>query len=577
MEARSLTSVNNLAANPPQYPVNPTDERQDPLTLYISRVPGTRDVILSPFKPQLKIVSSEDVASCLYYIHLERPSSDLSSPAPIRDDGFRSSSDEGSSARNIPRKPLPESAKPMPPSNRDRFLPVPGNENQDPMRPRGHTISSSVDAGRATPPAYDRDPRRSLDERPNEHKLASSSLRRQNTVSRRPNGPRNIGPRTMRTPPAPLTDKPLPAFPESRTKMDDGRVPFQEPNPKRGSYTSRSPSPRKQADSTFTNPFTLALIRRDPSTGNQWNVGHVSSYQSETLQPDQDESGPFLPNVPPVAHSQTPAANPPINIQIETLGYGRFRNMPTRRSFDIGPGDGIPADERVPRNEGAVLSRQVLMGYAKSWSSNFREKWNQEPREHSRHGSVTSVNSVASGDLVPEPQSALGQPGPGMRPRGYVFTSPWNGRCEFRTGTTGRSLRCYHILHDEKPALNALIEQGVPVQQLGGAMALSELRFNLPSAELFKSPEGREEVKAQLQGHFNKLLQKFDGRNESEDDDGMVSPFDVNLGKEKAGGGNRGKRAKMGKLIIYPNGMKMLDLVVAANMGLWWRAWEKSF
>lgn len=111
-------------------------------------------------------------------------------------------------------------------------------------------------------------------------------------------------------------------------------------------------------------------------------------------------------------------------------------------------------------------------------------------------------------------------------------------------------------------------------------MALSELRFNLPSVELFKSPEGREEVKSQVQGHFNKLLQKLDektNRNNNDYDDGMISPFDVNLGKEKAGGGNRGKRAKMGKLIIYPDGMKMLDLVVAANMGVWWGAWEKSF
>lgn len=106
-------------------------------------------------------------------------------------------------------------------------------------------------------------------------------------------------------------------------------------------------------------------------------------------------------------------------------------------------------------------------------------------------------------------------------------------------------------------------------------MAMSELRFNLPTSELFKSPEGREEVKTQLQGHFNKLLGR-DDRNDAYDD-GMVSPFDINLGKEKAGGGNRGKRAKLGKLIIYPDGLKMLDLLVSANMGLWWQAWEKSF
>ena len=41
-EARSLTVINDLAANPPQYPERPSDERQGALTLYISRVPGTR-------------------------------------------------------------------------------------------------------------------------------------------------------------------------------------------------------------------------------------------------------------------------------------------------------------------------------------------------------------------------------------------------------------------------------------------------------------------------------------------------------------------------------------------------------
>jgi hypothetical protein len=42
VEARSLTALNQLAANPPQYPKKPNEVKQDILTLYISRVPGTR-------------------------------------------------------------------------------------------------------------------------------------------------------------------------------------------------------------------------------------------------------------------------------------------------------------------------------------------------------------------------------------------------------------------------------------------------------------------------------------------------------------------------------------------------------
>jgi hypothetical protein len=54
MEARSLASINYLAANPPQYPVKPNEDRLEPLTLYISRVPGTRGELPSnpPPPPQ---------------------------------------------------------------------------------------------------------------------------------------------------------------------------------------------------------------------------------------------------------------------------------------------------------------------------------------------------------------------------------------------------------------------------------------------------------------------------------------------------------------------------------------------
>jgi len=42
VEARSLSSLTTLAANPPRYPRNPTQEIQEPLVLYIARVPGSR-------------------------------------------------------------------------------------------------------------------------------------------------------------------------------------------------------------------------------------------------------------------------------------------------------------------------------------------------------------------------------------------------------------------------------------------------------------------------------------------------------------------------------------------------------
>lgn len=52
--------------------------------------------------------------------------------------------------------------------------------------------------------------------------------------------------------------------------------------------------------------------------------------------------------------------------------------------------------------------------------------------------------------------------------------------------------------------------------------------------------------------------------------------LDLSLGQELAGGGFGGKRAKLGKLIIEDEGQKMIDLLVAANMALWWKAYDKS-
>ncbi|RSL44062.1 hypothetical protein CEP53_011407, partial [Fusarium sp. AF-6] len=227
-----------------------------------------------------------------------------------------------------------------------------------------------------------------------------------------------IGPRPMSSPATnPENDKPLPPppGPYQATNFDHMIKANQVPG---RATLNRSPSPRITYEGK---PFTLALIRRDPSTGNQWNVAHVSSIQPDGPQPDQDDGNPLFGSVPPVAQSPS-NGNAPINVQIETLGYGKFRGMPARRSFDAGPG----ADSNQPRDGGVVLQRQVAMGYTKSWTSNWREKLNQEGRGHGRSGSVGSMDSVGETQSPTEPQISM-QPGPGLRPRGHIFTSPWNG------------------------------------------------------------------------------------------------------------------------------------------------------
>ena len=268
-------------------------------------------------------------------------------------------------------------------------------------------------------------------------------------------------------------------------------------------------------------------------------------------------------------------ASPPIDIEIETSGYAKFRRMPLRRSGEVINREAIlaaAAEDTPSRNDIGVFSRQIVMGYSKSLTANIKEKFQrmeQAGRSRLRSDSAASVDSAISDTPLGELH--------GMKARGYTFTSPWDGKCEFRTGSAGRSVQCRHTLYDGAAAVyNPLMaDQGIAAPR-SGATTVSELRFNLPSSEVLG--EQARSAKDQWRGNFNKLLKPSHGTDSHDDDgDDAVSPFEVNVGSERAGGGNRGSRAKLGKLIIYNDGLKMLDLLVAANVGVWWGAWEKSF
>lgn len=129
---------------------------------------------------------------------------------------------------------------------------------------------------------------------------------------------------------------------------------------------------------------------------------------------------------------------------------------------------------------------------------------------------------------------------------------------------------------------------GAAVGSSSNTVPVSELRFNLPATDFFHSKEDRERAAREVREGLGRLVRspggydvpKYDeyGDEVEEEGEGVGSVFDWSaLGREKAGGGARGRRAKLGKLLVYDEGCKMLDLVVASNMGIWWQAWERNF
>ncbi|KAI1417921.1 hypothetical protein F5Y13DRAFT_176719 [Hypoxylon sp. FL1857] len=583
VEARSLASLNYLAANPPQYPKKPNEEKQDPITLYISRVPGTRDVILSTLKPQIKNVTAEDVASSLYYVHLNTPEDEALIPPPsqtMSSSSPRTSGESTRSSNQIHRKPVPGTSS-LASSRADENIQLPpsGKENQGINAPAQPPMRKPVppqrpQASQVAPPLVP------LQRKPLGPRPATADFPESNLLASIYDQPPEYQPRRS------MDRPPLPARPSEQPTMQQFTDPFASLG------NGRTPSPKSPSKQRPFTPFSLTLIRRDPSSGQQWNVGKVASFQLENPELIVDEK-----------HRQP---SPSIMIHLETSGYAKFRGMPTnpppdiRSSLDIRPGSASSASRlQVPEINGPATTsnafeRQVMMAYSKSFAANLKEKFHHHRRasdderptsppflsQHTRHGSAASIGSFG-GDFDGGEAPVITQSAPGLKPRGYMFYSPWGGRCEFVTGNAGRSLKCRHVLPSYSgPVFNPLVDG--PEAGNGGHKAksqpISELRFNLPSAELFaekKSTEGGARARDQIQSQFNKVLQKAQGLDH--DDDGEFWHLDLSLGREKAGGGNRGKRAKMGKLIIFDEGLKMLDLVVAANIGVWWTVWERTY
>ncbi|KAK0714124.1 hypothetical protein B0T26DRAFT_742522 [Lasiosphaeria miniovina] len=615
VEARSLSTINYLAANPPQYPHFP--ELRESLTLYISRVPGTRDIILSTFKPHRKNVTAEDVANSLYYVHFDLPTDELLTAARRLGDATSPRSSNESARSAIPRKPLPASAR------------VPRAEDMD------------ADGYRANPMFRPRAGAGTLGSPPSPlplNKPPPSPV--MTTTLRKPLGPRPqnlpIASETgMPEPPRPLArETPSTPAQSSSPPMAQVAEPGRIASPSYLSTPNMSSSPAKRSRAASLLPFSLTLIRRDPTSGGQWNIGKVTSFQTNIPTPDMAD-----PSLNPEDMGDLARAHK-IDIHLESSGYAKYRGMPSLAAVDAfrnAPGQSFAqmasglgsamggnmaaAPKSTYNHIEGGFSRQVVMSYTKSWTSNIKSAFRRHDRPgsregkgdvspedllppkslHQRHGSASTVGSTDSaawGDGR-EMQKADGQgreeqrngkegpqlitqPGPGLRPKGYVFLSPWDGQCEFRTSSSGRGLKCRHVLDPKSAKLDPReVAQHMREAQamgrsrgdeltsaLAGAKPISELRFNLPGGDLSSARDGEGKKSRwdhhHLQDQFSKLLH-FDPQSSGDDDDDEDAPMDLSLGREQAGGGTRGNRAKLGKLIIHDEGLKMLDLLQLAR------------
>lgn len=291
--------------------------------------------------------------------------------------------------------------------------------------------------------------------------------------------------------------------------------------------------PKRNNDKTrethSPSPFHITLIRRDPTHGNQWNVGTITNcIGPSTVAPDGS-----------------------IAIEITTPGYKKLADKKPIAFEDFGID--TPASLRD------LLSTKSSHGPATTPTGPLKFVRRLIPY-HNLSGDSPS-------DLSPPRLKTYP-----IRSRDhYTFTSPWNGTCTFGPGANSRTLRCRHIIPYPKNSIHYSSPRSPSSSSAPAppAVTVAEIRFNLPTFPC-QSPRPT----------------SSDGivppnKDPRRSNDSLASPIDedrldLSLARERAGGGMRGNSAKLGKLIIEDEGLKMVDLLVAASMGVFWGVYDHA-
>ncbi|KAJ5990081.1 hypothetical protein N7522_010288 [Penicillium canescens] len=483
IEARSLSSVTAIASNPPAYPRNPTHEKHEPLSLYIVRVPGSKDIFLSPLKPPTKSsVSAEAINASLYYLHVATPDDDTllqeveqerEEEAQLRKERLEAAGDDPAQRgfarlNNVRRKPvagegggvgadstheLPAlSQEPAAPALPPRPIPVPQVSAEN-VSFAGTPVAHAQPLGYGGPEGAPTDlgavPRRPLPPLPPGEESWTNSSAGEDPYKRSSRWSAFAG--HLQNKGLELQNKGLEQWKERYGALSAGRHSLDSPRPQLRPRSShdRTGSPNRspgQSPSRLRNTqrppssnagFHITLIRRDPTSGTQWNVATIST-------PRMDHNA--------------------VDIEISTPGYNRFvgSNEPLSLSSLAGnlpPGLGRLSNSAIPQALSAEQPRE--------------QQQQTGPRKFHRQLCVSrpfddSASPDCSNGHIPEPPSKL-------KSGYYVFTSPWNGTCTFASSVNGRSLKCKHMIPNPGGSIQPNGEAEPPP-----AVTVAELRFNTP-------------------------------------------------------------------------------------------------
>jgi len=340
-------------------------------------------------KPREKVVTAEDITSSLYYVHVEQPEdANLVDPPGYLDGGFL---DQGQSTSNPAPAPLVQ---------RKAVPGVPGIA----------AIPTRKPAPGALVPINNYSS--NLNIKANQYAQASGTI---------------------------------PDLPPRRSY--DSTQYRQEPRRPEAALRRRSMNPPRACPA-------LTLIRRDPASGAQWNVARIED------PPILDISSTTADD--PKIKKKTGA---PMYIEVFNPGYSKFLYsdtgdrppLPTRNTgLSVRPHVGgqlqAPASQiSKPLVNENTFRRRIWMEGSQHGGGNFGHRKNTSSDYHTgRPSSKGSYNGEAemcpplTPPFLTREDQTYGSIQASDRQtsfRGYVFSSPWDGRCEFVTGVGGGSLK----------------------------------------------------------------------------------------------------------------------------------------
>lgn len=537
-------------------------------------------------KPLNKVVTASDVQSCLYYVHVDSLEDDkireaLEAELHQNDERGGAGTDmQPRDATGILGKPLrtkpdivSEKCPELPPtvSHLQSSMQNPHGSMQIGRKPVGQ-YQTTAGNSRSDPTSEPSAPHL-LGPRPMHPRLRSiDSAALENRPGRRNNDMRRWSEIPSNSPKLPIRPsfgaEQYPPCPPPRPS-----VRIQEGPQIGGRGFSRAHGDLSQAQISNLRGLSeeagsLTLIRRYHNS--QWNVGKISRISGTTNSNDLGNTNHELPGIEIQGAS----------IVISTPGYAKFTGQEVLND-SASRSSVVNLPDRPSRDEQVCFTRQLqAANYMKTLDQRRKSEFSDSTL--SKHGfrskfKIHKRSRQATSDETTErntpPTSPTHQT---VDSKGYVFQSPWDGICEFHTGVAGRSLKCKHILSPQR-AIS---------QSQGRSAQVSELRFNLPSSKSLGAssrkskvlqgyPEGSKRSSVSSTGNHHQFSSSSAVGENYEDYSSSDDRLDLSLGQERAGGGFGGKQAKLGKLIIESEGLKMLDLVVAANVGIWWRVYEK--